>query len=65
MEKHTHIPEIGNIPARPALVAYECIAALREIKAAIADDTLEDEACFARISEIIAQCERICGFEDA
>lgn len=61
MKQHTLEPEMDNVPARPALVAYACLTALQQIKAAIADETLEDEACFLRISSIIEECERACG----
>ena len=37
---------------------------MRRIKQAIADDSLEDEACFARIGEIIDAWEKTCGLQN-
>ena len=36
-----------------------CWQALREIRAVLDDETLDDPACFQRIEEIVGICERL------
>ena len=48
--------EEGNLAK---LVEGECYQALKKIKAVIQDDSLEDEACFQKIEEIVCILESI------
>lgn len=41
------------------IVEGQCYQALQKIKAIIADDRLEDDACFAKIEEIVCVLEEI------
>ena len=41
------------------IVEIQCYQALQQIKSIIEDDSLEDDACFARIEEIVCTLEEI------
>lgn len=41
------------------IVEMECYQALQKIKAAVEDDSLEDEACFRRVEAILSALEEL------
>lgn len=49
----------GQEPDISKIVEGACYQALQKIKAVIEDDSLEDEACFMRIEEIVNALEAI------
>ena len=49
----------GQQPDTTKIVEGVCYQALQKIKAIIEDDSLEDEACFQKIEEIVCTLEQI------